>query len=72
MLSTPTLQMARRRFKSLLEKSKDEPYMAADCMCAQIAIDCIDYCITAEARRKARQKADEEVAAALNALFDGR
>ena len=72
MLSTPTLQMAKRHFESHLSQMSDMTLYAADRLAFQIAIDCIDTCIAESLRQQARQKADFEVNRALAQLFEGR
>jgi hypothetical protein len=71
MLKTATLKMARRHLEHTIELTKQYSTMAADGLAAQIAIDCIDFCIAYNEAVKQSIRDDAEIEAVFNRRDNG-
>lgn len=71
MLKTATLKMARRHLEHTIELTKQYSTMAADGLAAQIAIDCIDFCIAYNEAVKQSIRDDADIEAIFNRRDNG-
>ena len=71
MLKTATLKMAKRHLEHTIELTKQYSTMAADGLAAQIAIDCIDFCIAYNEAVKQSVRDDADIEAIFNRRDNG-